>query len=82
MILKFQGIKLICVEPLKKWRIIYKGKMVQVDNTKIDHEVEIEGVWTSDLPAFDKATNLDYLNTAKCIAYEKLNKTYFNNLKT
>ncbi|KAJ8936063.1 hypothetical protein NQ318_023291, partial [Aromia moschata] len=76
------GIKMSCVEPMKKWTLMYNGKMKELDNRNKWHDVTIEGVWTSDLPPFNFDTDMDPLCMAKSMAYEKWSRQHFDNLKS
>ncbi|KAJ8920051.1 hypothetical protein NQ315_011704 [Exocentrus adspersus] len=76
-----EGVKITPLEPMRKWRLTYRGKMKENrDRSKI-HDVAIDAVWTSDLPWFDYDTDMDPLCMAKSMAYEKWNRTYFDVLK-
>ncbi|KAJ8965097.1 hypothetical protein NQ314_004385, partial [Rhamnusium bicolor] len=76
-----EGINIIPLEPMKKWRFTYEGKMKEFNNRKQLHHVKIDGIWTSDLPLFNFDEDMDPLCMAKSMAYEKWSRTYFESLK-
>lgn len=77
-----EGIEIILIEPMKKWRLTYRGKMKENGDRSKVHDVSIDGIWTSDLPYFNYDNDMDPLCTAKSIAYEKWSRTYFEVLET
>ncbi|CAH1155844.1 unnamed protein product [Phaedon cochleariae] len=75
------GMKFIPLEPMKKWRFIYEGSMLEKGNPSVEHYVKIDGIWTSKKPYFYFDSDMDPMLTSKCLAHEKFNKTQFENLK-
>lgn len=76
-----EGIKITPIEPMKKWKITYKGKMKKFDNNKEVFDVKIDATWTSFLPYFNFDKHMDPLMMAKSLAKEQWSRTYFNTLK-
>lgn len=76
-----EGIKLIPLEPMKKWKFIYEGKMKEFSNRNVEHDVKIEAIWVSDGPHFNFDKHMDPLGMAKTMAYEKWSRDYFKILK-
>ncbi|XP_018334471.1 uncharacterized protein LOC108743404 [Agrilus planipennis] len=76
-----ENIKIESVEPMKAWKLTYKGLMKKHNNPSETFSVEIDATWRSDLPFFDFDTDVDILSMAKAIALEKWNKDYFKILK-
>uniref|UniRef100_A0A6P7GUQ6 Uncharacterized protein LOC114343112 isoform X3 n=1 Tax=Diabrotica virgifera virgifera TaxID=50390 RepID=A0A6P7GUQ6_DIAVI len=74
-------LKLNIIEPLKAWKVTYRGEMADCDhNISKTHKVEVQGIWITDIPVFH-FEDADALNFAKCLAYEKWNRDHFLNLK-
>ncbi|XP_050500469.1 uncharacterized protein LOC126880564 isoform X1 [Diabrotica virgifera virgifera] len=74
-------LKLNIIEPLKAWRVTYRGEMADCDhNISKTHKVEVQGIWITDIPVFH-FEDADALNFAKRLAYEKWNRDHFLNLK-
>lgn len=63
------------------WRISYKGKMKRYEARADMVDVELELVWSSELPYFNFDTDMDPLTMAKSMAYEKWDRNYFDMLK-
>ncbi|KAK9879879.1 hypothetical protein WA026_008381 [Henosepilachna vigintioctopunctata] len=76
-----EGLKVECLEPMKKWKIIYQGLMKRSSDPKQSFQVDMDIMYTSNLPFFNFDTDLDIFLTAKCMALEKWSKEYFKLLK-
>jgi len=78
-----------CIEPLKKWKFIFKGKVVPVEAGEnrvakpIGDEVdaEFEGVFTSNNRLFEMARDTHLNSYCKGIAAEKWTKGFADELK-
>ncbi|GLH16782.1 Uncharacterized protein GBIM_21068 [Gryllus bimaculatus] len=75
-----EGLLIKPIEPMKKWKITYQGKILSTDSSKI-FDVQIDGDWFSKLPYFNFDTDLHPSALANAIARETWTKDYFNNLK-
>ncbi|XP_018577776.2 uncharacterized protein LOC108916064 [Anoplophora glabripennis] len=73
-----EGIEITPVEPMRKWRLTFRGKMKENGDRNKVHDVSIDGIWSSDLPYFNFDNDMDPLCMAKSMAYEKFSRTYFN----
>lgn len=74
------GIHLRMIEPMKKWKVAYKGNMwLDEKNNKID--VDLNAEWTSNYPHFFFDTGMDKGLIAEAIAREPWSKELFKNLK-
>ncbi|KRT80738.1 hypothetical protein AMK59_4916, partial [Oryctes borbonicus] len=75
------GIRINVIEPMKRWKISYDGKMKSMeDRTKIS-DVKIEVEWTSDIPCFNVDTDMDPFSMAKATALEPWSRDYFQTLQ-
>ncbi|CAG9759781.1 unnamed protein product [Ceutorhynchus assimilis] len=75
------GIQIALVEPMKKWRISFKGNLKEANNRQQLHKVSIDAQFTSDEPCFNYETQMDDWTMAKCLAYENWSRSYFKNMK-
>ncbi|KAL3269693.1 hypothetical protein HHI36_008753 [Cryptolaemus montrouzieri] len=76
-----EGLEIQCVEPMKKWKITYRGKMKKYSDPKQCFDVDLLVMYTSELPFFNFDTDMDPWCMAKCIALEKWSSEYFKLLK-
>ena len=77
-----EGFDISVLEPMKKWRLRYKGKMKRAaSNGSQTVEVDVDVTWTSSLPFFNVDTDMDALLMAKCMALENWSRDYFETLQ-
>nr|XP_023014881.1 uncharacterized protein LOC111504538 [Leptinotarsa decemlineata] len=76
-----EGIKMEPVEPMKKWKLSYSGKMKEFGNRAVEHNVKIEGSWESDQPYFNFDYDIDPMLMAKSMALERWSRSYFEVLE-
>ncbi|XP_038206403.1 uncharacterized protein LOC119828347 [Zerene cesonia] len=77
-----EGIKIIPVEPMKKWTLSYKGPMWYQNDPEKVVDVEFTGEWSATSKHFDYDTDLHPPAVIRSIAREKWSKEYFQGLKT
>lgn len=75
------GLKLDPEDPMKVWKISYKGKL-RNHETLEEHEVTFDLTWTAFTPYFDFDTDLHQHVMAESIAREKWSRKYFDVLKS
>lgn len=76
-----EGFDISVVEPMKKWRLRYNGKMKRASNVSQTVDVDVDVTWTSTLPFFNVDTDMDALLMAKCTALENWSRDYFETLQ-
>lgn len=76
-----EGIKLYPIESMKRWKILYDGKMKKFNKPDEMYDVKIDVTWKSYLPYFNFDNDMDPFLMAKCMAREQWNREYFNCLK-
>ncbi|KAJ3663774.1 hypothetical protein Zmor_008001 [Zophobas morio] len=77
-----EGICFTPVEPMKKWRVAFNGKMrVQASPSKLV-DVKLSGDWTSSLPYFFFENDMSAKCLAKAIACETWSDDFFKTLKS
>lgn len=76
------GLSITPLIPMKSWNLQYSGKL-RLYNKPDDKErdVEIDLMWTSELPHFDYDTDMDMMAMAKAFARETWSREYFQQLK-
>ncbi|KAJ3642305.1 hypothetical protein Zmor_025104 [Zophobas morio] len=76
-----EGIALTPEAPMKKWKILYDGKMKRHKNRNEIVNVKIEAEWNAVSPHFNFDSDMDAWAMAKSMSYEKFSREYFENLK-
>lgn len=76
------GLALTPLEPMKKWRIQYNGKMKSVANGSKVVDVQIDGLWTYKHSPFDFSTDISVTAMSEAVAGEQWSRQYFDDLKT
>lgn len=76
-----EGIKIECVEPMRKWKIRFEGRLKAHDHHEKIYDARLNLEFTSDLPYFNFDTDLDPVSMAAAMAKEKWSKSYFEILK-
>ncbi|XP_062541594.1 uncharacterized protein LOC134209615 [Armigeres subalbatus] len=76
-----EGLKLTPIVPMKKWKIEYQGIMRFEDDSSLNMKVTLEAFWTSNLPYYNFATDMDPNPVASAMAKELWTRQYFKNLK-
>ncbi|XP_066250648.1 uncharacterized protein [Euwallacea similis] len=75
-----EGFEYYPVEPMKKWKLSYKGKM-RVHGTDKLVQVEMQATWFSDLPWFFYDVELPAKSLARSFARETWSRELFEKLK-
>lgn len=76
-----EGIKIVPLVPMRKWKISYDGKMKSMEDRTRTYDVKIQADWTSNLPCFNVDTDMDALSMAKATALEPWSRDYFRTLQ-
>ncbi|XP_058820451.1 uncharacterized protein LOC131682750 [Topomyia yanbarensis] len=76
-----EGLKLTPLKPMKSWKIEYTGKMRYENDYSQDIDVKLDATWTSDLPYFNFASDMDSKSVARAMAKEQWTREHFKNLK-
>ncbi|EAT39972.1 AAEL008264-PA, partial [Aedes aegypti] len=76
-----EGLKLTPVVPMKKWKIEYQGAMRFENDLSQEMKVKLEAFWTTDLPYYNFATDMDPRPVARAMAKELWSREHFQNLK-
>jgi len=74
------GIHLEPLEPMRKWKVSFKGDMVKKNDLSL-HRVEIDAEYTSDLEYFDFDSDMDIWTISRAMAKEPWSRKYFDTLK-
>ncbi|XP_050304866.1 uncharacterized protein LOC126742280 isoform X2 [Anthonomus grandis grandis] len=75
-----EGIKITTLEPMKKWRIYYKGNLRPHGNFSQHLDVTIDAIFHTDEPCYNFLIDLDPWSMAKNFAYETWSIAYFKNV--
>ncbi len=67
-----------CLEPAKKWSIIFTGE-VESDTEKAD--LSFKGIFSSNMPIFNFSKDINPLPLARSLSQEKWSRTLFKQLK-
>nr|XP_029728509.1 uncharacterized protein LOC115266418 [Aedes albopictus] len=76
-----EGLRLTPVVPMKKWKIEYQGVMRFENDPSQEMQVKLEAFWTTNLPYYNFATDMDPKSVARAMAKELWSREYFQNLK-
>ncbi|XP_058455646.1 uncharacterized protein LOC131432976 [Malaya genurostris] len=76
-----EGLKLTPLKPMISWKIEYTGKMRYENDYSQDIDVKLDATWTSDLPYFNFASDMDPRSVARAMAKERWSRQHFKNLK-
>ncbi|XP_071453177.1 uncharacterized protein [Hetaerina americana] len=76
-----EGLHHTPLQPLKRWKISYDGKMRVRGNTKDIVHVHLDAIWTSRLPFYDVNRDTDTMLLAKIFAKEPWNDDFFGIVK-
>ncbi|KAK3089151.1 hypothetical protein FSP39_001292 [Pinctada imbricata] len=76
-----EGLRLEPVEPMKKWRLLFKGKM-RICRTKEEVDVDFDLIWTAFTNYFDFDTDMNPETMADAICRQKWSREYFDTLKS
>lgn len=76
-----EGFKFTMLEPMKRWKLKFTGKLKESADPAKVHDVIIDADWTSNLPVFNFDTDLHPWAMAEAMAYEKLSRDYFKTLQ-
>lgn len=76
-----EGIKVMPVEPMRKWKISYEGKMKKFEDRSHVVDVKVNAEYTSYLPHFNFDKDINWFAMAKAMSHEKWSKDYFEILK-
>lgn len=75
------GIKMVVIEPMRKWRISYDGEMKSTEDASRKYQVKLDGVWITELPFFSYDRDADAKCIAEATAKEIWSRSYFDTLK-
>ncbi len=83
---KGQGLHIEPLEPLRRWRVAFHGKVKKVVDRGVDDDndlldVAFDGEWQSDEGIFDYDTDLSPSATARAFAKEEWNEQFFQDLQ-
>lgn len=76
------GLNITPLEPMKKWRIEFDGKLKSVKNDNELIDVKIDGIWTFKHEPFNYTTDISANAMSEAIANEDWSRQYFDNLKS
>lgn len=76
-----EGLKLIPIIPMKKWKIEYQGIMRFENDHSRNMNVKLEAFWKTDLPYYNFASDMDPKPVARAMAKEVWSRNHFKNLK-
>lgn len=76
-----EGIKIRCIEPMKKWKITFDEQLKVHDFPQKVYNVLLNLEFISDFPYFNYETDIDLYTVASAFALEKWSKSYFEILK-
>lgn len=74
-------IKFTPIEPMKKWKVCYNGKMKALNDSKAVFDVKFNAIWTSDIDWFLFEVDAPVSCIARAIARERWSKKMFDALK-
>jgi hypothetical protein len=72
-------LNLFCVEPERKWKITFKGKMLDENGREL--ETELNAAAISEIPVYHFTNDANPAPMARAIASEKWDRNFFNTLK-
>lgn len=76
-----EGLKITPSKPMQQWRVEYDGAMRFENDYSHNMEVKLQATWTTALPYFNFASDMDPRPTARAMAKEKWSRDHFRNLK-
>ncbi|CAB3361611.1 Hypothetical predicted protein [Cloeon dipterum] len=76
-----EGLKLEPIEPMKRWKLTYNGKMRLSEAPEKELSVVLNAEWKSNLPVFDFDTDMDPSPVARALAKETWSREFFQILK-
>ncbi|XP_038113152.1 uncharacterized protein LOC6051478 [Culex quinquefasciatus] len=76
-----EGLKITPLKPMQQWRVEYDGAMRFENDYSHNMEVKLQATWTTALPYFNFASDMDPRPTARAMAKEKWSRDHFRNLK-